>query len=243
MQSVERVFAVLRALAGRDSSTGVSEIARITGLAKSTTSRILASLEDLQMVERIDERFVLGPGLATLTAAAAPASSVKEIARPYLRELAEASGETVSLALPDGDEIIYVDTAQAPGAVHVRNWTGMRFPMHTVAAGLALLISRSAAELVDYAAGGMQAFTELTITDHDDLRARVAKVRRAGVAWTIEEFDEDVNGVAVPVIDSSGVAIAAINISGPSYRFPGDAEPEALEALLTSACRQISARL
>ncbi|MAP74679.1 MAG: IclR family transcriptional regulator, partial [Acidimicrobiaceae bacterium] len=96
IQSIERTFAVLRALAGRPDSTGVTEVARTTGLAKSTCSRILSSLDDLGIVERIDAagRYVIGSGLRVLAASGAPAGVLRDLARPYLRELAGRLGES-----------------------------------------------------------------------------------------------------------------------------------------------------
>ena len=112
MQSIERAFSVLRALAASSDSTGVSEVARATGLPKSTTSRILASLEELGVVDRVSEdgRYAIGAGLATLTADVMPAGSLRELCRPYLIELAEQSGEGTGLAIDDrGETVARVD--------------------------------------------------------------------------------------------------------------------------------------
>ena len=109
-QSSER----LQRAAGPDGpsgdSSGVSEVARTTGLAKSTCSRILASLDELGIVERVDEagRYVIGPGLRALAAAGAPVGTLRDLARPYLRELAGRLGESASLAVMDGGEGLYV---------------------------------------------------------------------------------------------------------------------------------------
>ena len=124
-------------------------MARTTGLAKSTCSRILASLDELGSVERVDEagRYVIGPGLRALAAAGAPVGTLRDLARPYLRELAGRLGESASLAVMDGGEGLYVSQVAAPGPVQVTDWTGQRFPLHTIAAGQAFMGSWTDEEL------------------------------------------------------------------------------------------------
>lgn len=243
MQTIERAFAVLRALAEQTESTGVSEVARRAALPKSTTSRILASLEDLGMVERLGDRYAIGAGLATLTHHASPVTSLRDIARPYMIALAEIVGESVALAVPDGDKMIYVDTAPSTGVVQVQDWTGRRFPFHTVAAGLALMTTWTRNELEVYGRREFEQFTQATIADLSELGSRMEAVKADGFAWTRAEFSEEVNGVAAPIHDGDGLAVGAINISGPTYRFPGPRpEIEIIEELV-SACRQISSRI
>jgi DNA-binding IclR family transcriptional regulator len=157
--------------------------------------------------------------------------------------LAEVVGESVALAVPDGEQMIYVDTAPSTGVVQVQDWTGRRFPFHTVAAGLALMTTWTRKELEVYGRGEFEQFTQATIADLSGLRSRMEVVRADGFAWTRAEFSEEVNGVAAPIRDGDGLAVGAINISGPIYRFPGSRpETEIIEELV-SACRQISSRI
>lgn len=243
MQTIERTFAVLRAIAEAGESAGVSEVARRAGLAKSTTSRILASLDELGMIGRLDDRYVIGQGLAALTADASPASSLPDLARPYLVDLADEFGESVALAVADGDEMVYVDAALAEGAVQVRDWTGERFPLHTTSGGLVLLADRSNDEVDRYGRRPMEAFTERSVTTLTGLRERMRQVRSEGVAWTLAEFDDEINGLAAPIRDGAGDVVAAVNVSGPVYRFPGDRPDDAVIETLLTACAQISDRL
>lgn len=243
MQTIERTFAVLRAIAEGDESVGVSEVARRAGLAKSTTSRILASLDELGMIDRLDDRYVIGQGLASLTDGARPGVALRDVARPYLVDLADEFGESVALAVEDGDEMVYVDTAVSEGMVQVRDWTGERFPLHTTSAGLVLLAAWTDDEVARYGQGDLEAFTDQTVTSADGLAARMRLVRDEGVAWTMGEFDEEINGIAAPIRDTNGTVVGAVNVSGPVYRFPADRpEPEIIEALVT-ACTQIGDRL
>ena len=245
MQSIERAFAVLRALAARADSSGVSEVARATGLAKSTTSRILASLEDLGMIDRIGDegRYAIGAGLATLTGNAVPSGSLRELCRPYLLELAEKSGEGIGLAIADRGQVLYIDHVGSSSPVQIRDWSGTRYPYHTVAAGFALMSSWSDDELAAYASPGMEPFTTQTITSITGLRKKMRQVRGDGVAWTRTEFSDEITGVSAPILDPSGDAIGAISIYGPAWRFPGDRDEGELANLVRDTTHEVSARL
>lgn len=245
MQSIERTFAVLRALAGDRERAGVSEIARRAELPKSTTSRILASLEALGMVERIGERFGIGAGLATLTHARSPVGSLRELARPHLAELSEQLGENASLVVDDGDQVLYIDTATPSGnvQVQVQDWTGERLPFHAAAAGQALMAAWPDARLREYAAAGPEAFTTATVTSLAGLRRKAAEVREHGAVWTMQEFADDVNGVGAPISGPDGSPVGAINVYGPTYRFPGSRPLDEVARSLTDACTAIGAHL
>lgn len=243
MQTIERTFAVLRAIAESDASAGVSEVARRAGLAKSTTSRILASLDELGMVDRLDDRYVIGQGLAALTTHATAAGSLRDVARPYLADLADLLGESVALAVLDGDESVYIDTAVAESMVQVRDWTGERFPLHITSAGQVLLAAWPSERIDTYGRRELVTPTERSIGSLTALRDRLRDVRRDGVAWTLGEFDAEINGVAAPIRHHDGSVVGAVNVSGPVFRFPGERSLGDVVDPLVATCAQISERL
>ena len=229
VQSLERAFAILDEVAQRPA--GVTAIAERVRLPKSTVARLLATLEDVDAVERFDgTRWRIGPGVTALTAAASPERSLISIARPFLVDLVSELGEDAGLGLPDGNEILYVDQVESDNPVQVRDWTGTRAPMHAVPSGLVLLAEWPEDALAAYLRAELASLTRRTETDPPRLRKRLATARKVGYAWGLEEFADGIDSVAAPIRDARGKAIAAIHVHGPSYRFP----PEGREAIVAA---------
>ncbi len=243
VQSIERAFAVLAALA--DGPIGVTEVAERARLPKSTAARLLASLAREGAVEQVpgDTRYRLGGRLATLAAGVLPTRSLARLARPSLVELSTEVGEAAGLSVPDGDLVHYVEQVDTPNPVSVRDWTGSRLPMHAVSSGQVLLAFRPAAALARYLERPLERFTELTIVDPDALRERLREIRRDGFAWAREEFDRGISSVAAPIADASGEVVAAVHLHGPSYRFPAAGEDAAIAERVVSTAARIAGSL
>lgn len=249
MQLVERVFAVLRVIAANPESAGVTHIAHQTGLPKSTVSRICSTLEQLEMVERLPARepagrgFKIGRGLLALAANAPLAENLAAIVRPYLQALQEAVGETVALTLPDGDSAYVVLQLTSQQAIQVRDWTGIRLPLYLQSTGRIFLAERSPDALDRYLASSLVPYTAKTICDPEQLRRVLAQVRTQGYAWVFEEFEEGLTAMAAPVRDATGSVVAAVNVFGPTFRFPAAGQQEKITRLALETAQQIAARL
>jgi IclR family transcriptional regulator, KDG regulon repressor len=242
VQSVERAFAVLDAVAERPA--GVTALAVRLGLPKSTTARLLGSLERLGAVERVDGRlWRVGPRVEALTQAVAPARSLAALARPELMALVAAVGEDAGLAVPEGYDVLYVEQVECDHPVQVRDWTGTKAPLHTVPSGLVLLAEWPENAVDAYCAGGLARLTPNTVTAPKALRRRLAETRRAGYAWGREEYAEGITSVAAPVRDGRGNALAAVHLHGPSYRFPAAGEEARVGAAVVATAAAVSRRL
>lgn len=243
VQSIERAFAVLGALA--DGPIGVTELAERVPLPKSTAARMLASLAREGAVEQVpgETRYRLGPRIESLATGLVATRSVAVIARPHLVELAAAIGEVAGLSVPDGDLIHYVDQVDSDHPVGVRDWTGSRLAMHAVSSGLAVLALRPPADIERYLAAPLERFTVRTMTDPDQLRARLRRVQLDGYAWTVGEYTDDIASVASAIADASGEAVAAIHVHGPSYRFPAVGREVALGVEVATAANRIARTL
>jgi DNA-binding IclR family transcriptional regulator len=244
VQSVRRAAALLRAFGSGSPELGVSELGRRLNLHKSTVSRLLSTLESEGLLERAPgtEKYRLGPEMARLAGRAEHYGDVRDVARPFLVELAEITRETVNLAVLDGDEVNNVDQVSGPHLVRVGNWVGRRTPLHCVANGKALLAFMPAAESDRLTVGPLQAYTPLTPTRPNMLRASLARARHDGYAAALGEIEEGLNAVAAPIWDASRAVAAALSVSGPAYRVTPERVPE-LGLLTRDFALRISRRM
>ncbi|MEO5941209.1 MAG: IclR family transcriptional regulator C-terminal domain-containing protein, partial [Candidatus Limnocylindrales bacterium] len=143
-------------------------------------------------------------------------------------------------SVPEGDLIHYIDQVDSEHPVGVRDWTGARLAMHAVSSGLAVLAIRPPAEIERYLAGHIERFTERTMTEPDQLRARLRRAQLDGYAWTTGEYTDDITSVASAIADASGEAVAAIHVHGPSYRFPVPGREAALGREVATAANRIA---
>ena len=243
VQSIRRAFGVLGALG--DGPLGVTEVAERSGLPKSTAARMLATLVDEGAVEQVpgETSYRLGPRLITLAGGFSLTRSLAAIARPTLSHLARATGEAAGLGVPDGDLIHYVDQVDTVHPVLVRDWTGVRAPLHAVSSGQVLLAFRTPAAIERYLDRPMERFTPSTLVDPDAVRDRLRDVRRRGFSWAIEEFDAGISSIAAPIADASGEVIAAVHVHGPSYRFPSPDRTADLAQVVVAGAATIAAGL
>lgn len=245
VQSIERAFSILEAVAAHNDGVGVTEIANQVALPKSTVSRMITTLEELAVVERLPDGdgIRLGPKILALASQAPYSRRLTALARPYLLELAEATGEAVSLCVPDGDQVFYIDQVQSRHHVQVRDWTGTRIPLHVVSAGKLFLANWEASAVSRYMERPLAQYTPKTSVDKNRLKKQLAQIRRQGYCWAIEEFEEGLNGVAAPIYNQTAQIVAALNIYGPAFRFPRDGNQEAVTELLLGVCKRMTAAL
>lgn len=248
LQLVERVFAVLRVIAAAAEGAGVTQIAQQTSLPKSTVSRICATLEQLALVTRMPDKdpagrgFTIGPSLVALVANVPHTATLATIAQPYLQALQEAVGETVALTLPEGDNAYVVSQITSQQAIQVRDWTGIRLPMYLQSTGRVFLAARSDEALDRYLAQPLLPYTNKTICDPAQLRQILAQVREQGYAWVVEEFEEGLSALAAPVRNAAGQVIAAVNVFGPTFRFPAASRQAEITRLILQTAQQIGAQ-
>ena len=244
IQSVERAFAVLRALDPRGQAVSLATIADDTGLPKSTASRLLSTMVGIGVVEKVSESgYVVGRELRAIAHPGVGPSELVGVSATYLRDLVEDIGEDAGLAVPDGNHVLYIDQVQKSRPVHVQDWTGERFEHHTTAAGYVFMASWDEDELDAYLARPLTKSSPTAETAPARLRSLVEVTRNDGYAWTFEVWAEGVNGVAAPIADAGGDVVAAINVFGPAYRFPGERDLDSIGERLVETATRISSRL
>lgn len=242
VQSVERAFQVLRALAV--GPAGVSEVAAAVDLPKSTVARLLATLEGIGAVERTDEGgYRVGAGMRELAGSVDSSIAIATAVRPHLEYLSSILGEASGLTLPEGLSAVYVAQVESPNPVQVRDYTGLSLPMHVGPGSLVIMSEWPTDLLTRYLSRPLQAYTRFTVIDPELILKRLAAIRDEGHCWIHEEFAEGINSVAAPVRDRDGRIIGAISAHGPSYRFPQVGEADRIADRVKAAGRRFSLQL
>jgi DNA-binding IclR family transcriptional regulator len=232
VEAVQRAIAVLDVLADERADLGTNEIARRTGINVSSVSRLLATLADARLVQHMPStgRYRLGMRILQLASVAREHLDIRAVARPHLEDLAGLTGETTTLSLPGEHEVLTVDFAQSDALVLSVASIGRNSVPHATAVGKVFLAWGGRVPTVD-----LVAFTSRTITDSSALALEVEKVRDRGWAQAVGEREKQLNGVAVPVLDSAERLVAILGVQGPSTRFTQRAMRAAVGALLDRA--------
>lgn len=212
---MHRAIAVLDALADGGPELGTNEIARRTGINASTISRLLSTLTDAGLVTHLPAtgRYRLGVRILQLASAARANLDLRSVARPLLEELAEVSGETVTLSLPGVHDVLTVDFVQSSRSVRSVAEIGRNSIAHATATGKVFLAHGG-----DLPDGDLTAFTDATIIDRGVLAAAIDEIAAQGYAVAVRERDHDLSALAVPVLDGAHRLIAILGIQGPAAR-------------------------
>ena len=227
---------ILREVSSTRDGIGVNAIAQRIGLAKSTTSRILGTLEEWNVVERTAEnKFVIGPGLYRLVEHQPLPSTLKALIRPTIEEIAAATGEATLLVVRDNSEALYLDSVPGTHAVQVREWAGERVPLNLTSGGKMLLAHAEESFIKQYLASPLQDHTPHSVSDPKKLAIQLELIRERGVAITDGEYDDEVAGVTIPVKNDKGAVIAGITVYGPTFRLRPFAIRQAIIASMQTA--------
>lgn len=243
VQSVDRALSVLEILAKRGVA-GVTEIAGELGVHKSTASRLVAVLESRGFVEQLADRgkYRLGFGIARLAGALTVQRDLAHEGRKACEALATDVGETVNVAILDADRVINISEVRGSSAVAVHNWVGQSTPPHATSSGKVLLAFTPELDLCALLGRRLEQYTERTVTDLNVLAHELDEVREQGWAATQEEYEIGLNALAAPVRDHQGRVVAAVSVSGPSYRLTLDRFLPVVERL-RAAASDVSRRL
>jgi IclR family transcriptional regulator, acetate operon repressor len=233
VQSVDRALRLVEILADRQVA-GVTELAAVIGVHKSTASRLLSTLEAHAIVEQDPTRgsYRLGPGLATLAGAITGSTRLFQSSHATAERLAHEVGETVNVAILDGDAVVNVDQIIPGPAAHSVDWMGRVTPLHATSSGKVLLSWLPEGDVAKLLDRTMARFTPNTQTDPEELADELVRVRDQGWGVTLEELEVGLNSVSAPIFDRDGMVIAALTVSGPATRF--GAERLAHVAVLTA---------
>lgn len=219
-QALDRAVQLASIVVQADEPLSFADLQEASGLAKSTTSRMLAALERGGMLERDDNgAYVAGTLFWTYAARHDPWEELVRLARPVLELVGSDTQESVHLSVLRADQVVQVAQVDSRYLLGTRDWTQIDVPAHTSALGKVFL-----------AWGGLrlapplQRLTPLTLTTLAALERDAVQTRRRGYAVTVDELEEGLTGIAVPVRGSRGDLVAALGISGPTSRLDGRIE-------------------
>ncbi len=227
-QSIDRAAQLLVAVADSVEPIGIGELAEATDLPKSTVSRLVAALERHALVQRDGARGPLRPGpvMMRLARRGVGDRDLVDLAADSLRRLADASSETINLAVPTPLGVEHLSQVDSHHFIGSTNWIGRCVPHTSTAVGKVFL-----------------AFGAVRLTrEHAALRPELETVRARGYATAIGELEPGLAAIAAPVRDGSGDVLAALSISGPEGRLTRERITELAPGLLQEAAT-VSARL
>lgn len=219
VQSFARGLAVIRAFDGDHAHLTLSDVARRADLTRAAARRFLHTLETLGYVHSDGREFALSPRVLELGFSYLSALSLPEIVQPHLERLSREIDESVSAAVLDGPEIVYVARVPTRRIMSVRITIGTRFPAYATSMGRVLLAALGETDAAAaLAASDLRAHTPRTMTDAGALAAELDRVREQGWALVDGELEPGLRSVAAGVHGRDGAIAAAINISTSATR-------------------------
>jgi len=219
MGGLAKGLEVIRAFTRERPTLTLTQVAASAGLPAATARRCLHTLEELGYVTRSDRAFLLRPKVLELGAAYLESMNIESVTRNFLEDLARETGDSASLAVLDDTEIVYVARSSARTLLRLEAHVGSRLPAYPTSMGRVLLAGLSADRLAAYfERARIEALTAHTVTDPRRLRRLVEECRRSGYAAVEDELALGVVAVAVPVVDTAGRVVAALNSSGHTKR-------------------------
>lgn len=218
----------------------ITDVSRETGLDRATARRCLLTLAELGYATYDGKFFALTPKILRLGHAYLSATPLPGLVQPHLDRLSEAVGQSASVSVLDGTEIVYVARAAQKRVMSISLMPGSRLPAYCASMGRVLLAALPDAEArAILEASDLQANTPFTKTEPDVLLAELSRVRGQGYALIDQELELGLRSIAVPLENARGRIVAALNIGAPAAH----AEAEEMVARYLPAMRDVQAAL
>jgi IclR family transcriptional regulator, pca regulon regulatory protein len=221
VESFEKGLKVITAFDAQHRWMTLSEVAERTALTRAAARRFLLTLVELGFADQVDKQFRLTARVLLLGHAYLSSASLPDHATPVLEKVSRQLGESASVAVLDGTDIVYVARNQTSRIMKVDLVVGTRLPAVATSMGRVLLAYDSRRDEV-VARAELQRFTERTVVSRSKLKAILQDVREAGYALVDQELEVGLRSLAVPLRNRSGQVVAAMNLSGQAFRITLD---------------------
>lgn len=211
---IERMTAVLGAFTPDHDRMGVNDIARRSGLPKSTASRLVSSLVDHGYLERQGRLICVGLKLFELGTRSAQPHELRSLALPTMAGLRSSTRQTVHLSVLEGTDVVYIGILHGHDSSYLRSRVGGRLPAYATGAGKALLAFSPPGVVDRVIEKGFVAYQPGTITDPGSLIRELETIRATGLAYSTAEAGPGVAGAASPILTPESRPVAALSVSG-----------------------------
>jgi DNA-binding IclR family transcriptional regulator len=230
-QAVDRALGLLIEIMDSNKALTFSDLLDSSGLAKSTLSRLLSSLENAALIHRTAAGLIRpGAALTRFAYSHAPNEELLEFAEPAMQSLNEATGETINLAVLLGHEVEQIGQVDCTFHVGGMNWGNSRVPLHCSALGKAFL-----AYGAQLPPGPLERLTPRSITDSQVLQSQLEEIRSRGWALADSELEMGLIAIAAPIFRESGQMVGALSISGPTMRMTREVTNQYADLLVKEA--------
>jgi DNA-binding IclR family transcriptional regulator len=243
VSSLAKGLRVLELLAANEEMSA-SQMARLLDTSRAASHRFLTTLRDLGYVEKTAQgRFCLTFKVLSLGMQKLDSFEIRHTARPFMRELVLAYGETVNLGHWDGETVVQIDKINSTEILRLDLGLGAHAPAYCTGLGKAILAFLPDEELDAYLESvELAALTPKTITNAENMRSEAAKIRRLGFAVDDEELSIGLRCVAAPVFNHSSYPAYALSLSGPSQRMT-KTKIRTIKTKLLSVCQRFSRQI
>lgn len=244
VKSIEKALDIIEIVAGTQQEASLSEIARQTGLPKSTAHRLIATLTNRGYLEKTETGdYKIGVKLFEVVSCYINNLELQTEARPYIAELTSHLGLTSYLGILDGDEVVYIEKLDAASSMKMYYQIGSRMHAYCSSLGKCLLANYSKSQLDSILEDcSFIKFTPNTVASREELDAEIAKVRSQGWAMDNEEFEKGHRCIGAPIFDYKGDIIAAVSASGDKRVITDDRIEDVAEEVMKTAAK-ISRRM
>jgi IclR family transcriptional regulator, pca regulon regulatory protein len=238
--SLEKGLLVIEAFDASRPRLTLSDVAKLTGITRAAARRYLLTLTRLNYADFDGRYFTLSPRILRLGYAYLSSASLSARVQPFLEQISEATGESSSAAILDGDDIVYIARSATRRIMSIGLGVGSRLPAYCTSLGRAILAYQPEEAIEAYLRRvRMEARTPKTVTDKTEFRAVLEATRAQGYALVNEELEFGLRSIAVPVVQKSGQVTIALNLSAQAGRVSADEMRERFLPSLSAASESL----
>lgn len=242
--ALARGLEVLRCFSRSGSLLGPTEVAQMSGLPKSTVTRLIHTLTTLDYLSYLPDsgKYRLGPAMLTLNTTPREQIDVREIARPLMQELAASTGAQVALVTRDQLSVLYLETFRGQSLVTLNLNVGSRIPLAVTAGGRAYLAGLPAPERANLLERLRSLDEHAWLTLEPKIQASLKEYADTGCCSSLGDWVRQIHGLAVPLALGPGVPLMAVSIAGVADLYPADKMMNEIRPKLLALARAIEAQ-